>query len=416
MTGRILLFLSLALSLLGAGPRALPGARGAEADETVKVRDAEGLRRAVAAAKPGTRILVEPGEYPGGFFFSGLAGKLGKPIVIAGSDPKNPPVIRGSTNGIHLVDPSHIEIRDLAIRGANGNGLNIDDGGSYDTPAHHVLLSRLEVADIGPGGNHDGIKLSGLDDFRVEGCQIERWGTGGGSAIDMVGCHRGVIEENLFRHTDGDSSTGVQAKGGTSNVVVRGNRFENAGGRAVNIGGSTGLEFFRPPLKADKADKTGAGPDPGAERWEAKAIRVEGNTFAGGAAPVAFVGVDGAVVRFNTIYRPGRWALRILQETRAPGFVPSRNGEFSDNVIVFRAGKWAGAVNVGPGTAPGTFRFARNFWYAEDRPGRSRPELPAKEENGVYGKDPQLADPEKGDFRLRPEGPAGKAGAQAAPR
>ena len=102
MPGRILLLLSLVLSLMVAGPRALPGAREAKVEDAVKDLDADGLRRAVAAAKPGTRILVEPGEYPGGFFFSGLAGEPGKPIVIAGADPKNPPVIRGSANGIHL--------------------------------------------------------------------------------------------------------------------------------------------------------------------------------------------------------------------------------------------------------------------------------------------------------------------------
>ena len=38
--------------------------------------------------------------------------------------------------------------------------------------------------------------------------------------------------------------------------------------------------------------------------------------------PVAFVGVDGATVRHNTIYRPRRWGLRILQENRAAGLRP----------------------------------------------------------------------------------------------
>jgi hypothetical protein len=131
---------------------------------------------------------------------------------------------------------------------------------------------------------------------------------------------------------------------------------------------------------------------------------------------VAFVGVDGAVVRFNTIYRPGRWALRILQETRHPTFVPSRNGEFADNLVVFRADEWAhGGVNVGPGTAPSTFRFARNWWYSTDRPEESRPTLPAAEEGGIYGRDPLLADPEGGDLSLRAESPALRVGAAALP-
>ena len=120
----------------------------------------------------------------------------------------------------------------------------------------------------------------------------------------MVGCHRGVIAANVIRHIvpEPPNCTGVQGKGGTSDVVIRQNRFEHAGGRGVNIGGGTGLQFFRPALVA------------GGAHAEARNIRVEGNTFVGAMTPVAFAGVDGAVVRFNTIERPGRWALRILQE------------------------------------------------------------------------------------------------------
>ena len=129
--------------------------------------------------------------------------------------------------------------------------------------------------------------------------------------------------------------------------------------------------------------------------------------------PVAFVGVDGATVRHNTIYRPRRWGLRILQETRQPGFVPCRNGRFTDNLIAFRSDEMAVPVNVGPGTAPETFTLARNAWYCLDAPERSRPRLPIAEADGVYGVDPRFRDAEGGDLRLRPDGPASRAGARA---
>ena len=129
---------------------------------------------------------------------------------------------------------------------------------------------------------------------------------------------------------------------------------------------------------------------------------------------VAFAGCDGSVVRFNTIYRPKRWVFRILQENRAEGFVPSRNGEFTDNLIVFRADELRTPLNTGPGAAPETFRFARNFWYCANDPGRSRPSLPAPEVGGVYGQNPRLRDPERGDFGVPPDSPAAKTGAHAA--
>jgi hypothetical protein len=268
------------------------------------------------------------------------------------------------------------------------------------------VLHGLTVADVGPDGNRDGIKLSGLDDFRVEVCHLERWGSGG-SGIDMVGCHRGLIVDNVFRYSDDVSANAVQMKGGTSDIVVRGNRFEHPGSRAVNIGGSTGFPYFRPPVAVDGTEAVNA---------EARDIVVEGNEFIGGMAPIAFVGVDGAIVRYNTIYRPGRWALRILQETHHETFVPSRGGAFTDNLIVFRSDEWAsGGVNIGPNTEPATFSFARNWWHCMDDPASSRPTLPTDEVDGIYGVDPMLADPEAGDLRPAGGSPASRVGATALP-
>jgi hypothetical protein len=344
----------------------------------VTVRTAAEFRAAVAAAKPGARILLAAGDYVGGFHFPDLRGEPGRPIVIAAADPQQPPVIRDGNTGLHLSNPAYVELHDLAFTKLAHNGINIDDGSATAKPesAHHLTLRGLKIRDIGAEGNHDGIKLSGLWDFTVQDCTIERWGTKGGSAIDMVGCHRGLIERSVIRHTTPEppNCTGVQAKGGSAEITVRRNRFEHAGGRAVNIGGSTGLPYFRPALVA------------GGEHAEARDIRVEGNTFVGAMTPVAFVGVDGAIVRFNTIERPGRWALRILQENKTPGFVASRRGQFTDNVIIFESARWSeGGVNTSGGTAPETFTFARNWWYCIDQPERSRPKLPVAETDGVYG-------------------------------
>jgi len=370
---------------------------GGHAGEVTAV-DGRSLRRQIAAAEPGTTVLVAPGTYEGGIYLQGVQGTADAPIGIAAQDPANPPVITGGSSTLHLPDAAHLELRDLVLTGAEHNGLNIDDGGSYDTPAHHIVLRRLTVRDVGPEGNRDGIKLSGVDDLRIEDCLIENWGDGG-SAIDMVGCHRGVVTGCTIRHDRG-ASTGVQCKGGTSRMAVRGNHFEGAIARGVNIGGSTGLQYFRPEPQG----------------CEAREITIEGNVFCGCTAPVAFVGCDGSTVRFNTIWRPGKWALRILQETREPGFVPCRNAVFSDNIIVFRSDQWSeGGVNIGPHTAPETFAFARNVWYCEDRP-EPAPRLPAEETGGLVGEDPLLVAPEDGDFRLREGSPAEGRGHTALPR
>ena len=363
---------------------------------TTTVKDTQELQRVVAQAKPGMRILLAPGTYQGGLYFRDLKGAPGEPIVLGASDPKHSPVVQGGNNCLSLSDPAYVELHNLILSGARYNGVSVDDAGTFETPAHHVVLRGLVVRDIGPEGNSDGIKLSGVDDFRVEGCTVERWGSRG-SAIDMVGCHRGVIEGCTFRHGDQVGSNGVQAKGGSRDVVIRQCRFEHSGSRAVNVGGSTGLQYFRPEPQG----------------YEAKDITVQGCTFIGSQAPIAFVGVDGAVVHFNTIYRPKRWVMRILQETRKPEFVPCRNGQFTDNIIAFRSDEVVTTVNIGPATAPETFKFARNFWYCLDDSAESKPALPTPEANGTYGKDPLFHDAEIGDLRLKPYSPARKMGAHA---
>jgi hypothetical protein len=373
------LHLSMAVTACGSTDDSNPAAPGVI---VVTAGDSAAFRAAVEAAGPGDRIELPPGEYGSGHFFTGLHGEAGRPIVIAAADPDDPPTFTGGTEAIHLIEPEYVELHHLRLSGQSGNGLNIDDGGSFETPARHVLLRGLVVHDIGPEGNHDGIKLSGLTDFRVEDCTVERWGSDG-SGIDLVGCHRGLITGCTFRHGDDAGSNSIQVKGGSADIVLRANRFEHGGRRAVNIGGSTGLQFFRPQPYSG---------------FEATRVTVEGNVFIGSTAPVAFVSVDGSTFRFNTVYRPTGWVLRILQENRTEGFIPCRGGIVADNLILFRSDELRAFVNIGPDTAPETFRFERNLWYALDNPSASAPDLPSERVHGVVGVDPKLTDPAAGDF------------------
>ena len=358
-----------------------------------RVGDTDALRKALAEAKPGTTILVAAADYRG-FSVANVRGTTAAPIVVRAEDAARPPRFTGA---VQLSDVEHIELADLVFTGSASNGLNIDDAGSYDSPSHHVVLSRLVVRDIGGRGNLDGIKLSGVDDFVVSECTIERWGRSG-SGIDMVGCHRGVITGCTLRDLEqGGAATGVQMKGGTRDVVVRRCRFEHAGERAVQLGGSTGREYFRPRV----------------EGFEAKDCVVEGCTFVGSTAAITFVGCDGGIARWNTIHLPTKWVLRILQESRDADFVPCRRGVFTDNLIVWRGSD--NVANIGPETAPESFTFARNFWFRSDAPERSVPRLPVAEQEPAGGKDPGFVDAARGDLRLRPDGAARGHGADALP-
>ena len=386
---------ALALLLL-AGLLAIWQPAFARCDEgtEVTVDSREALQEALARATPGTTIRIAPGTYRGGLSFSGVRGTKDRPIVLAGLDSEKPPVFKGGGSGFHFREPQYLELKHLIITGATGNGLNIDDGGTSETPAKHVVLRGLEIRDIGPNGNRDGIKLSGVDHFLVEDCTVERWGNNG-SAIDMVGCHHGEIKNSTFRYRSDLAANGVQTKGGSSEIAVRHCRFENAGSRAVNVGGSTGRNYFRPETAT----------------CEAKDITVEDSTFIGSMSPIAFVGIDGAVVRHNTIYRPTRWIVRILQENQAPEFVRCRNGRFTNNLVVFRSDEVRTAINIGGGTAPETFQFAGNHWYCLDKPEQSRRlSLPVNEARGTYGQAPEFINEKDLDLRLKKTSPVRDAG------
>lgn len=331
------------------------------------------LLNALAEAVPGQTILISAGDYDGGISVRDLAGTLEQPIVIAGADRDHPPVIRGGNAGMQLKSPRHIELRNLIIAGAGTNGLNIDDGGSDRAPAQDVTLSNLKVIDVGDDGNQDGIKLSGVSDFRIANCNIERWGKSG-SGIDMVGCHDGLIVNSDFRGHDGaESGSGVQAKGGSQAIIVSRCRFENAGSRGVNLGGSTGAAYFRP----EGAD------------YEARDITVEDCEFQGSMAAVAFVGVDRGTVRHNSILRPTAWALRILQENTEPGILTCRDGRFEFNVVKFRSDEIRTIANVGANTAAESFGFTRNTWICIDKPAATGKliRLPVEEKDARFGSD-----------------------------
>jgi hypothetical protein len=290
----------------------------------------------------------------------------------------------------------------MEITGARGNGINCDDGGEYanSNATRHVVFRNLSIKDIGTGRNNDGLKLSGVNDYFVIDCGFKRM-SAGGSGIDQVGCRRGVIARCSFTDTPGHGGNAIQCKGGSEDIEIRRNRFINAGGRAINIGGSTGFAFFRPPLSTN-------GPN-----HEARNIRVIANLFHGSDAPVAFVGAIESLVANNTIVEPGRWVARILQETVSKygyEFAACGRNRFINNLVYFNRSQVSTPVNIGGNTAAGSFEFAHNLWCALDQPSRSKPPLPVEETNGIYGVEPKFNNAAEGDYSLRRGSPAARKG------
>lgn len=351
------------------------------------VSSPEELTSALNTAGPGDDIILNPGVYAGELSRANL-----QQLTIRSADPANPAVIEGGNYGLHLMDPVDVTLADLVFRGQLDNGINIDDAGSYETPARGIRLLRITVRDMVNAGNHDAIKMAGVRDFLIDGARVENWGNDG-SAIDFVGCHHGLVQNSFLTHNALEvSGSGIRPKGGSKDIVIRANRIElpNNKGRAIQAGGSTDAEFFR-FLDGDSG-------------YEARDITVEGNVVIGGGAPFSYVNIDGGIFHHNVAHRPGQWVVRILNENPETDIVDTRNGRFHDNRVVFNdtGGEFDTAVNVGDETLAETFSFARNRWLnlANPTPDGSTPTLPAAETDGVYGEQPtaDTGQPQVWDF------------------
>lgn len=332
---------------------------------TREVRDPSALKAAVAHLADGDVLLIHPGIYPGGHSIAGIAQ-----LTVAAADPAHPPHFQGGSEAWHFSRCPGLTVRNLRLSGQSGNGINIDDGSPERGFIDDVTVEGLVISDIGPQGNFDALKCSGLSGLTIRGCQISGWG---GQAIDLVGCQRVLISDCRITGKPGFSQqTGPQFKGGCEDVTMEKCVLIDAGQRPIQAGGSTGLDYFRPP---------GA-------KYEARRIIIRNNRIEGGDCACAFTGVDGAEFSGNTVIRPLKWVFRILTETTVEGFPPTRNVIIKGNTILYRQAQAKNAVNIGSNTAPETFQFTGNSWYAEDRPEASPPTLPVKETGAIYGTKP----------------------------
>jgi hypothetical protein len=325
---------------------------------------------ALGQATPGTRIRIAAGTYGAIGSFSNLQGTAQAPIALVGEGAVIVDTAQAA-QALHLSDPRYVVIQGITVQNTAPHGINIDDGGDYSTPAQYVVLRNMTFRNIGTGGNNDCLKLSGVDRFYIEGSAFS--GCNQGEAIDMVGCHDGVITGNRFFDLP---MNGVQTKGGSADVLIHGNRFTNISQRSINAGGSTGAPYYRPLNTTHEAAR----------------IQMVANLFERtGSAPVAFVGCDTCVFANNTIIEPGTYLARILEENTA--LTAGANGYFINNIIVLNTSGRGSVVNVGAGTQPATYTFGSNLWYSLDNAGYTGPTygggVPA-ETGAIIQQDPRL--------------------------
>jgi len=349
--------------------------------------DFPNLESAESSINAGDTLLLESQVFSDGTqFLENLNGTSLAPIVIM-AESEHQSIFLGGSEAIHLINCNHVVIDGLVIEGQTANGINIDDGGDYATPSTHITVRNCIFQNMAGTGNNDFLKMSGVDSFLIEQCVFEN-GASGGSGVDFVGCHWGTVQDCFFNDC---GITGIQCKGGTQYIRIERNIFKDISQRAINLGGSTGLQFFRPPL-----------PDPIVDAFEAADLDVVANVFIGNRAPVAYVGSVRVKVYNNTFYYPENWVMRILQETTTQGFLACGDNEFKNNIVYLENDLTE--VNIGPNTAPETFMFHNNLWYNEGS-NNWAPALPVTDIDQIIA-DPLFMDASTENFRIHTNSPA----------
>ncbi|WP_298459156.1 Ig-like domain-containing protein [uncultured Cellulomonas sp.] len=205
------------------------------AQRTVGVRDGAQLVAALAAATPGTTIVLADGVYTAKQQFTvSTACTAAQPCTLRGGRGA---VLDGTGlsghYGLHLTGAHHWTVSGLSVRNAS-KGIVLDG-------SNHAVIDGVEVSQIGAEGIHlrgfssDGIVRGsevhhvGIDKPQFgEGIYIgsakSNWGTYSGGRPDAS--DRNQVLDNRIWATGAES---VDIKEGTTGGVLAGNTFDGAG-------------------------------------------------------------------------------------------------------------------------------------------------------------------------------------------
>ena len=95
------------------------------------------IRAAADRATPGTRITVRAGTY-GAVGLGTVSGTESAPIAFVADGDVT--IDASSGVGWAMSDAAYVVIEGFTIADASIHGMNLDDGGDYSTPSHHLIL------------------------------------------------------------------------------------------------------------------------------------------------------------------------------------------------------------------------------------------------------------------------------------
>jgi hypothetical protein len=328
---------------------ALIGAPAAATQHLIK--PGEDWGRLSGRLRAGDEVILMPGRHRPGMLADAV-GKAGKPIVIRGLDATRPAVIEGDRYGLRLIEPRHVELRDLTIQGGTISGVHASPAEKASARAGPLALERVTILEIGPKGLRHGLALDRIEGVRVQECTFEAWG---GFAIEVVASRNVSIDGCRMRGRDGFGQMGgVRLRAGTDRATVMNCRFENAGPDAIVLGGGSKPEEFLPALSESAAESSAS---------EVSSVQVEMNLFVGCGCAVAMSSVDRGTVRQNTIIDATRAVISLRHDHDDPRFIPLRSCSFGSNLVTWQPGRLERFQEAVEGTEPSQLFLEQNLWW-----------------------------------------------------
>lgn len=215
----------------------------------VVVSTASELTSAIAAARPGQRIVLRPGTYvlPDRLrFFAENSGASGLPVTVMARDGLGSVVIdaNGNEEAFYVISGRYLVLQGLVITGGAYHAIKIDGPSSdvvirncrlFDNTRANGVYDQTSAIKGGPG--------AGLP-YRVtiEDCEIYQAAPFAGvnfQGIDCNACKDWVVRNNRIHDIRGATlaGMGIQFKSGSSNTVIENNRIWNCGLTGINFGG-----------------------------------------------------------------------------------------------------------------------------------------------------------------------------------
>ena len=299
---------------LDAAPTAFLWVSPAGSDSNVGSQEAPlaTIQAAADRASPGTAVLVQTGTYHENVKIRN-SGTEDKPIWFVSADgpgEANIVPVNNSVSTVYGRGTDNVIIRDFAIKGADHeHGIEFTQAGhDYHNWVNNLVIEGNYIYDVGD----DGIKLAQARNVDVIGNLVSG---GREESIDLVTVMNTRIINNEIRDLDGRS--GITAKGGSTNIEIKGNYIHDVGADAVTVGGWTDATLL------DKLSLT----------YQASQVTVEGNKIENvEKRSINFLGGQDSIVRDNFFDPQNNYFTAVNLQSGRWGLV-SKNNEISDNVI-----------------------------------------------------------------------------------